>query len=183
MQKTLTLSVGILLCAGAAFGQAGGIGLYVDVVVFSQCDYDDTAPNSVDIYAVHKHTQGATASRWKVEAGGGFNCAYIGEITPTGSVGDTQNGIAIGYGACLSSTILLATIHYLCSGTNPPCAFLEVVPDPSAPSGKIEVVDCSFVTLEGVGSTLFVNNDGTCGRPCGIPTRETNWGRVKALYH
>jgi hypothetical protein len=181
MKKALTLSVGILLCAGAAFGQAGAIGLYAEGT-YTQCDYDDTASAIVTVYAVHKYTQGATASQWKVQAGGGFNCTYIGETPPFGVIGDTQNGIAINYGTCITSDFLLVLIMYHCTGSNPACAYLEVVPDPSAPTGKIEVIDCNLAKLTGVGSKLFINNDGTCGRPCGIATREANWGRVKALY-
>jgi hypothetical protein len=84
------------------------------------------------------------------------------------------------YGGCVSSDILISTLNYFCMGTSPACAYLEVVPDPASPSGTIEVVNCSFVKLIGVGSILTVNGDATC--PCGLPTHESSWGQIKSIY-
>jgi hypothetical protein len=170
-----------MLCAGAAYGQAGGIGLYFDTPVYATCDYADVAPALVPVYVVHKLTPGATASQFMVISGGGFNCTYTGEIihVPV-SIGSTQTGISVSYGGCVPSDILIATINYFCMGTAPVCSYLEVVPDPAAPTGTIEVVDCAFVKLIGNGGRADINSDGSCH--CGNPTTDTTWGAVKTLY-
>jgi hypothetical protein len=181
MKKVLTLSVGILLCASAVHGQAGAIALYPDPA-FDDCSLDDTAPRLAPIYVVHKYTQGAAASQWKVVTGGGFNCIYTGEVVhmPV-SIGSALAGISLGYGGCLVSDILLVTINYFCQGLSPVCAYLQVVGDPASGSGSIEVVDCNFVINIVPGGQLYVNVPD-CGESCTTPTRDTNWGRVKALY-
>ena len=183
MKKLLLLSLGILLCASIAFGQAGYIGLFTDPV-YTSCDYVDMGAALVPVYAVHKACPGATASQWMVVLGGGFNCTYTGEIIgPPTSIGSTQAGISIAYGGCLPSDLLLATINFFCMGASPPCASIEVVADIAAPSGTIEVIDCGYVKLVGNGSILYMNPDGSCD--CGeiVPTKETSWGQIKSLYN
>ena len=185
MKIVLVLTAMILLCASAVYGQAGVIGLYVDAPTYVNCGYTDTAPALVPIYVVHKVTPGATASQFMVAAGGGFNCTYTGEIIAAPvSIGSTQTGLSASYGGCLASDILIATINYFCMGTSPTCANLRVVPDPAAPTGQIEVVDCAFQKRTGFGFPFYINEDFTCRslQMCQIPTKNTSWGEVKVLY-
>ena len=181
MKKLLLISLALVLCASTAFGQAGVIGLYVDNPTFVQCTYADVAPALVPVYAVHQLCPGATASQWMVITGGGFNCTYTGEIIhmPT-SIGTTQSGLSVAYGACLASPILLVTINYFCMGTNPTCAYIEVVPDPGSPTGMIEIVDCAYVKHIGSGNAIYFNHDASCD--CYDPVKSSSWGGVKALY-
>lgn len=182
MKKLLLISLALVLCASTAFGQAGTIGIFVDNPGFVQCTFVDAAPALVPVYVVHHITPGATASQWKVMAMAGWNCIYTGEIViqPV-SIGNTQAGISVSYGGCKPAPIHLVTINYFCQGLNPTCAYLEVVPDPAAPTGLIEVVSCSFVKLIGTGGRLYANNvNHQCD--CYDPVRNTSWGGVKALY-
>ena len=95
--------------------------------------------------------------------------------------GTTMSGISLPYGECIdASNLLIATIHFFCTGTSPACAWLEVVPDPDDPTGEISVVDCNYVQLAAVGSRLYFTDDGSCGA-CGLPTRDANWGQIKAM--
>ena len=186
MKKVLLFAVCIIFLAGAAFGQAGYIGLFFDApgefAGYTDRCYDDVDPALVPVYVVHKWTPGATASQFIVVSGGGFNCTYTGEVIHIYvSIGATHSGLSASYGGCLASDILIATINYFCSGTSPACAYLEVVPDPLAITGTIEVYDCSFVKLVGFGSTAYFNHPGVCDYPCVVPTKQTNWGQVKAL--
>ena len=183
MKKLLLLSLGILLCASIAYGQAGYIGLFSDPA-YTTCSFVDAGAALVPIYVVHKVTPGATAVQFVVTPGGGFNCTYTGEIIAVPvSIGNTQAGLSASYGGCLPSDILIATVNYFCMGTSPACASLTVEPDLAAPSGTIEVIDCSFVKLEGNGSVFYMNPDGSCD--CGeiVPTQETSWGQIKSLYN
>lgn len=182
MKKVLLLTLAIMICASMAFAQAGGIGLYTDAA-YTSCSFVDAAAGLVPIYAVHKLTPGATASQFLVSPGGGWNCTSVGEVihVPV-SIGSAMGGLSASYGGCRASDILIVTINFFCSGISPACAYLEVVADPASPTGTIEVVNCSFVKLVGVGSMLFANPGAGCGRECGLPTHETNWGKIKTIY-
>lgn len=170
-----------LLPASIAQAQAGAIGLYADEAG-TVCSVEDRGDGRVDVYVIHQAAPGAAASRWRIAAGGGFAMPYAGETWSVVAIGDTQSGATASYGACLSSPIVLARVTYVSMGASPPCAFLEVVPDPESSTGAIEVVDCASQTLVGAGSRLYVNPDDSCR--CGLanPSRDTDWGRIKAMY-
>jgi hypothetical protein len=76
----------------------------------------------------------------------------------------------------------VTTINYFVQGAPTlPCCPYPVIPDPSIPSGEIEVVDCAGVIRHAVGLVAMVNPDGSC--PCGtVPVQKTTWGRAKAMY-
>ncbi len=181
MKRVLLLSLGIILSAGMAFGQAGYIGLYSDFG-YTNCTMYDT-PGLQTIYAVHKASTGSTASQFRIAVDPGMTCITVGVINgfPT-TIGSPETGISVAYGACFSSDILLLTWNFLCSGTSATCSMLRIVPDPSALSGTIEVVDCDQFKLVGGGSIMYVNPDGNCD--CGeiVPVRESSWGAIKSLY-
>jgi hypothetical protein len=185
MRKILLLSIGIILCASIAYGQAGYIGLYSDPA-YTTCDPAGT-PGIMYVYCVHKATPAATASQWKLEPGAGFNCMWLADTPAFTVIGNTQSGIAVAYGGCYASDILMVSIFYNCLSQQPVCASLTVVPDPGAASGTIEVADCgSPIALYpggGGASVLYANADVTCD--CGeiVPTKETSWGQIKSLYN
>lgn len=182
MKKLILLFTAILVYAGAALGQVGYIGLYVDHT-YTWCQYYDYGAALVPVYAVHKMTPGATGSQWRIQTSGDFTCTYTGEViqVPTSS-GDTQTGLTASYGACLASDILIATINYFCMGTSPTCARIDVVGHPTSVSGEVEVTDCGYVTHQAQGWSIIMNNDGTCGFCQPHPVESTSWGSVKALY-
>ena len=180
MKKTRALIVAVLLLAAAAHGQSQRIVLCTELSS-CPCESVDNRVALVSIYVVHLYSPGAVASSWMVAQSPDFNCSYVGEAAPWATViGNTRTGIWISYGLCVVGDALLITINYFCQGLTPACEFLEVVPNPAATTGEIEVVDCSFVTVAGVGGVLIVNNDGSC--PCYRPTTVTSWGQVKVLF-
>jgi hypothetical protein len=182
MKCLLLIAVSLVFCAGMASAQSGYIGLFVDFGSYADCDYVDAGAALIPVYVVHKMTPGAVASQFKLVSGGGFTMIYTGEIVAMPTViGSTYAGISLAYGGCRSSDILLVTINYFAMGSSPSCAYLEVVPDPSAPSGTIEVIDCGYVKLIGGGSRLYVNPDGSCSCQV-VPVEETTWGHIKTLY-
>jgi hypothetical protein len=182
MRRGLIVALGILFSAGAALGQAGYIGLFSDIG-YVECYLWDDEVGPKSLYAVHKAASGVTQSQFLVEVAPGFGCTEVG-ITynfPT-AIGSPTTGLTISYGACSVSDILLFTWDFQCQITSATCVKLEVVPDPAAMSGYIEVVDCNSNRLIGNGSTLYVNPNFTCD--CGeiVPAEDTNWGQIKALY-
>jgi len=136
--------------------------------------------------------------RFAVEECGSFMLDYLAWTSAHFvNVGDNVNtGVAVTYnGGCNASPLLIGTISYFAHGDTPPCAYLRVIPDPSAVSGRIEGADCSLNKTFPEGWPLAVNSDGTCScgavlggggpimPPCNpVPTEETSWGKVKALY-
>lgn len=102
------------------------------------------------------------------------------------TVGGSQSGLSVDYGECLTGWIHVLTIVYAdyIGFGSPPCCLYPVLPDPSAPSGKIEVTDCHEKVVFGVGVHGIVNSNESC--PCGTPTgiidRASTWGGIKALF-
>lgn len=179
----LLLTFCTLLPANLAFGQAGYIGLFTDIG-YTDCRLWDDAVEIKTIYAVHKAASFVTQSQFLVYVDPGFGCTEVGLTYnfPT-AIGSPTTGLTIAYGTCSVSDILLFTWDFQCQmATAGDCIRLEVVPDPAALSGYIEVIDCNSNRLIGNGSTLFVNPNWTCD--CGeiVPAEETNWGQIKALY-
>jgi hypothetical protein len=181
MKRALLLSLGIILASGLAYGQAGFIGLFTDFG-YTDCSLVDT-PGEVSVFAIHKASAGATASQFRIAVDPGMTCTTVEVINnfPT-TLGDPASGISISYGFCYPSDILLFTWVFSCSGTSAPCSIMEVVPDPAAASGTIEVFDCNQFKLVGGGGIMYVNPDGSCD--CGevVPSEDTSWGQIKSLY-
>jgi hypothetical protein len=171
----------LVLSAGAAFGQAGYIGLYADPEGIN-CSVSDDGSGQVTAYVIHRAASGTTGSQWKIEASDGFDMTYVGESLSYVAMGNTQSGISMSYGSCLGSQILLCTITYVSNGSSSPCSYLQVVADPNSDSGAIEVMNCASQKNPGNGSRLYVNPDGSCA--CGQvnPIEETDWGRIKAMF-
>ena len=181
MKRGLLLALAIILAAGLAHGQAGFIGLFSDFG-YTDCSLVDT-PGEVSVFAIHKASSGATASRFRIAIDPGMTCTTVDVIHNfTTTLGDPATGISISYGACYPSDILLFTWVFSCNGSSSPCSIMEVVPDPAAASGTIEVFDCNHFKLVGGGGIMYVNPDGSCD--CGevVPSKVTSWGQIKALY-
>jgi hypothetical protein len=179
--KALWFLILLLAVPATALGQAGHIGLFADPAG-TECTLSDRGGGEVNVYVVHKATSGAAASQWKIVSDGGFAMTYVGETWSTAAMGNTQSGVSTSYGACMGSPVLLCTVTYISHGASPSCSSLQVVPDPSSVTGTIEVVDCSSNRLSAAGGRLNVNPDGSC--PCGQASnvRETDWGRIKAMF-
>lgn len=186
MKNILVLSTCVLFCASLSYGQAGYIGLYSDVVG-TDCTMTDV-PGPCSVYVVHKGTAGATLSQFMIQDVGLNSTIFLNDVFSPGRLwtGSSHAGVVVTYGACYATDVLVITMQYLCQGTADPCATTRVVPDPAAPSGTIEVMDCASPsnTLVGNGSILNWNDTGSCNPGCGqiIPVEDTSWGEIKALY-
>jgi hypothetical protein len=164
---------------GPSFG--GYIGVYGDAQAMN-CNIVE-AGGLVSVYVVHTHTTAATASQFAAPRP---NCmtgatwlsdSYVQPVV----IGDSQNGISVGYGACLPTPIHVLTILYFGNGATEPCCMYPVLPHPDATSGRVEVIDCEFNSLFATAGTSIVNSDDGC--ICGaISVKKSTWGRVKALY-
>jgi hypothetical protein len=181
MKKTLLITLVLMVSASMAFAQGGSIGIFGDTGGTS-CNITDAAPGLLSIYLVHVNTPGATASQFAAPTPACMvGAQYLSQASPFAVViGNSQTGVAIGYGACYTGPVLVLTLSYFAGGTSSPCCYFQVVPDPLVPSGQIEVVDCAENLLFATGGVGIVNADATC--LCDVPTQDTTWGKVKSLF-
>ena len=189
MKKVLLLTLGILMCSSLAFGQGppGFIGLYIDPGSYIDCYCDDSVPGQLrTVFVVHKNHPGATGSQFIVVPGPGWLKSGIAENYFFQVIGTFRTGIGVAYGACIPADVCLGNILYFSSGASPPCARLDVLPDPASLTGTIEIADCSVPfpqKLIGQGAPMFVDGDrASC--PCIFPlaVEDTSWGKIKSLY-
>lgn len=184
MSKMILLTVAMVFCASLSFGQAGIIGTYADPSGV-ECNVVDATPGLLPIFVVHTLSPGATAAQFSAVV----PLCMIGALwlsdTPVFAVtiGNSQTGVAIGYGTCQVSPIHILTINAFVNGISALCCAYSVGPDPAVPSGQVEVVDCFSNLGFAFGRTNTVN--GTFAQcPCDlpVPVEERTWGAVKATY-
>ena len=185
MKRLLLLTMAILLINGVVFAQpdVGSIDVFSDIGLTS-CDFTD-AGGLITVYVAATHaSDGTSGAQWKMEIPSTWT--FFGQVSPYPTVvGNVLEGISIGYGQCLSGdATLILTVNMLGDGLSPTCSHISIVPDPSAPSGLIEIVDCQSPFPEKWmfenGGSGVVNSDGTCD--CTVPVQDTTWGGIKALY-
>ena len=161
-------AVGALLslCVGAAFGQAGTIGIFSDMTGTNPY-ISDTQPGLLAVYVVHVATAGATACEYAAPKPACFPATYLSDTNPFDvTIGNSQSGVSVGYGTCRAGAIHVQTISYFASGTTPSCCHYPVVPDPLAVSGLIDIVDCDFNLIHGEAGAGVINADGCdCPQP------------------
>jgi hypothetical protein len=170
MKRVVFLALVVLSISSVAFGQAGYIGLYSDPGG-TTCTLNDF-PGLCFVYVIHKATPGATASQYLVVDQGLGATFFLSDVYGPGilNIGTSHTGVAMAYGGCRPSDILLITMQYFCQGTAIPCATTRVIADPASATGTIEVNDCSLPIpnrLVGGGSVLTWNDTGSCDPPCG----------------
>lgn len=181
MKKALLLTLVLMLGASMAFAQGGSIGVFADPAG-SSCNLTDAAPGLLSFYAVHVLTPGATASQFSAPKPACMASAtYLSDtgVFPV-TIGNSQNGVAIGYGACLAAPIHVLTINFFGSGLTPACCYYGVFADPNLASGQIEVVDCAENLIYATGGVGIVNPNATC--QCDVPVQDTTWGKVKSIF-
>jgi len=184
MKKVILLSTVMLLGATLAFGQVGGvIGSYADPGGLN-CNVTDAAPGLLPIFIVHTLSPGATAAQFAAP----IQLCQVGSLwlSDTGvfavTIGNSQGGVAIGYGTCQVSPTHILTINYFVNGITALCCAYSVIPDPNVVSMQVEVVDCAGNLLTATGRTNTIN--GTVAQcDCNVvPVEESTWGKVKSLY-
>lgn len=183
MKRLLILSLATLLIHGVAFAQpdVGSLDVYTDVNMTS-CNFVDAGGLvQVHVFASHSGT-GTTAAQWKLDVPASWQHLGDQNVFQT-AIGTTISGISIAYGSCLTGDFLITSASFFGSGV-PTCTYIGIVPDPDAPTGQIEVVDCQLPTP---GKVLFsqlgqgvVNSDGSCD--CIVPVQDRTWGGIKAIY-
>lgn len=144
------------------FAQGGVVCLYADVAG-TDCTIDDTSPALLQIYVLHT---GITAGATAVEFSAPMPSCMVGATWLTDSaqfpvtIGNSQVGVAIGYGGCFSGPVHVLTISYSGAGTSLPDCPYPVLQNPDA--GGINAVDCFQTLWPAAGGTSYVNSALDC---------------------
>jgi hypothetical protein len=123
------------------------------------------------VYIAHTDFQGSVGVIFSTVASPGFTGVWVSETSQFLNIGTTPTGINVGYGACLSGPVIIATAEYQMFGTSS-CSQLSIAPFPDFPNP---------VCLECFYEYPCVNN-GRLLVNCAVPVEPTTWGKVKALY-
>ena len=188
MIRTWCLAIIISVVAGIGTGHAEIIGIFSDSRG-CPCEVTDRAGDVLLTIAVlHVDSPGARGSRFSATKPACLEVTYLYETAFFFALGNSQTGISFDYGQCLTGTYQLLTITFFAYGLTPDCCYFEVLPDPFAPSGEIEVIDCdnqvSFVS----GLFDIVNSTEICQCAPGpvechpVPAETSTWGKIKTLY-
>ncbi|UCH84955.1 MAG: hypothetical protein JSW50_04500, partial [Candidatus Latescibacterota bacterium] len=170
MRTLLVLACFVMLSSSLSFAQAGGgIQISSDIEGISCNLSDELYPEFLAYFVVHKAIPGsitaASGSQFIASNPPCLQATYLSD-TPqfTVTIGDSQSGVTIGYGSCLTMPIWILTMNYISSSGTPPCCEFRVKEHPEVASGRIEVADCTGALLYGAGLCAVVNPDASC--PC-----------------
>jgi hypothetical protein len=167
MKRMLLLLVSLLLISSVAM--ADHIGLYRDATGGS-CYLGAPGQFNPNVAIIHKFTQGATGSRFKATFPAGTS--FFGFNTPYVPIGLLTGDLSLGYGQCLSGSIVLGTINAIYgAGT------AQILPADAF--AYILYTDCSFGEYPATGGNAYIGGTGQC-YPFAV--EPSTWGSVKALY-
>lgn len=176
MRAVLSTVLIAVICVLSVPARAGRLQIYSDAAL-TQCTLSDAAPATVNIYVAEHSWDGATGSRFRIAASGGFTGAWLGEISPFVTIGTSPTDVSIGYGYCGVGTFLVLKMTYQLFGTST-CSTLSVAPAVGFPVPICTYCFFGEYPCEGYDD-LHVNCSGTCGP---VATEPATWGKVKALY-
>ena len=137
--------------------EAGSIGIYADTD--GRFSHLTDTGGEVTFHIVHKVTDGATASAFRIEEPAGWvRISATSEFAV--SIGNLDDGISIGYGECRSGSIHVMSLTYRSPGNTVPGSTFKVLPHNEWPE-NVQVVNCGDQLLEdGIGKESPVNLSG-----------------------
>jgi len=95
-------------------------------------------------------------------------------------LGNVTDGVLVYIPPVVDSHVTILRLTYQLMGTSAPCSYITVIAHPEETEPLVASCTLGLVATNHV-DPIMVNWDwGTCELP--VPTRETTWGRVKALY-
>ena len=166
MRSLLLLIASFLFVSSSAL--ADHIGLYSD-----QGGTSCTLASGFNTTAavIHKSPAGATGSRFKVAFPAGTSSVSFS--TPYPIVGSLTSDLSLGYGQCLTGSIVLGTITAMLGNGNGSIKTADGHP-------FILYTNCSFGEIQASGGSFGVGTTSNCGEPG--PPQASTWTEVKSLY-
>jgi hypothetical protein len=161
LRHTLVALAAILILAGPSYAQQ-----YLALESPGMPGSCEMMPSwgFVDIAVVH-YTGVAGASGIQLAAPMpscfGNDASWVGDQwNGTLTIGDSQNGVVVTYGQCVTGTFVVGTISFLVPNLPDQCCTVEAAGHPSSASGKVEALNCSSGLVELPNSTGGVLNAG-----------------------
>ena len=105
--------------------QNGVVCIYADPIGL-ECRLSDAGPGILSLYVIHEAPEGTTAVEFAAPRPNCMSGAtWLADASPFPvAFGDSQKGVSIGYGGCLTGRIHALTILYAVSGaTSSDCAY------------------------------------------------------------
>lgn len=188
MKRLLLMTFVLMLGATVALGQGGRIGIFGDNAGTS-CAVLDPGVALLSVYVVHIGATGATAVQYKATKPACMvGASYLNDTNVFGvTVGNSQTGVAVAYGACKTGNVHCQTLNFFGAGTTTDCCIYTITCDPNAGNpdcalGKATYSDCDFVKLNITIQSGVVESTGACTCPMIVAAKESSWGQIKALY-
>jgi hypothetical protein len=140
--------------------QYAWVGLWEDPTATS-CGILDQGVQLKQIYVVVSESSGITAAQFAAPKPTCFPATYLSDsqVFPL-TIGNSQTGVSIGFGACKTSRVHCLTIMYFTSGTTEGCCPYRVKPHPYAESGQVEFVDCADHLFFGTAGATYITKTG-----------------------
>lgn len=166
MRRTLLLVLAAISISSIA--RADQIGIYSDASA-SSCVLAAGVNNTATL--VHKFSSGATGSRFRVDFSGAPGSAYYSFNTSFTTVGSLNDDISIGYGQCLSGSIVLGTmVSMLSSG--------QLYVRTGSNASSVLYTNCQFAEIAASGGQASIGNNQCMASG----TESATWGEIKSLY-
>jgi hypothetical protein len=193
IMRRIILATGMLILVTVVVAAANPIAWppWGDIILCQDMDgfdgFFDATPGLISINVIVSGVSGdpgagLTACQFAAPVSQCFNGVWLSDsqVFPV-TLGDSQTGVAIGFGQCLQAPVHVLTINLFCQGPGTECCFVWAVPHPSASSGEIELVDCTETLYFGTGGAAIIQPDANqCMQY--VPVQETTWGKMKSLY-
>lgn len=131
---------------------------------------------------VHQSTAGATGSSFRLVfdwgTGGGSLLAFYSPYADPPY--NPFSGVDLDYGSCLTGDFFVAQV-IITGQTNVECeAFLYV--RPAIGNENVLATNCAGSPAAAVGGTLTINGNETCSCQSTVPTSNSTWGAIKAMF-
>lgn len=177
--KVLWLVVAGILGATGVLAQGGSIGLFANGSA-TECGVDVTPSFILTVHLVHVNASVPVCGAiFRVVEPGCFGGTFLSIQGPFPEtfMGTGAGGWIANYFGCGQTPIYFGTITYFTGPGASACCYFTLQPDLIY---GLVTWDASFQTLPATGGTLILNPNSSC--MCDVPSNETTWGRVKALY-
>ncbi len=200
MSKFLFLTLVVLIAPVGVLGEWGlepdrGIGVSSSRTDY-KCNIKDNAPGLLEVFVMYTGLPAkgisfaapmpACTDRW----------VYLMDVNVFGNTtGNSQTGVSVDFGSCLSGPVHVLTIRYFATGTTPLCCMYPALP---VSGSEVDAVACNGSPVAVTRLCNYINEQWpTCdctrtflGYPTEfflcpavvVPVESTTWGRVKALY-
>ncbi len=157
MKRCIILSILVFASATAVSADQGALCLFSDAAG-TQCDFVDNG-GVIQVYIVHTQLDGATASRFRLDVSA-TGWTHLSDLWNHSLViGSSVYDVSIGYGRCVTSTVVVGSAAFTGTSTAPGTPIRIV---PAYYTDHIEIADCDDRSLIGAGGTAYVNSATPC---------------------